>query len=409
MKKTRSLVWLACALLSLPVGTAAAAQQFSCYEEAAKKVTEDGYLLFIYPAGWDRYGEKLCKKLIAHADVRASAGDAALLLAPIYQKRTDKTNAEAKKVMGPLGYPGDMADISYPALIFFDKNARRYAALYGEELMTAKPEEVAKLIKQRMHAKKKQQALLDESGKTADAAQKVRLVLDATQVKGIEWPDQVRETIKRIDPEDKYGCLAALNFGFGIQPNESLESILKRLDSALDNELLTPWQKQRACATVIGHIRRAYGPMAGGPYITKYAKIMQKLDPKSPLGLSAPVVMRDWVKSYHYGQGWSDQIIPAAPLPLKMQDVPINKAGTYRITFTLKTGRDGIVINRLRLMDGKTCVASDDTPREVNWHNTQYTYSFTVKKALKKPVLEITYGNAPDKRSTWGDITITPQ
>lgn len=408
MKKSYTVL-LACALFSLPMSTAIAAQQFSGYEDASKQVTEDGYILFIYPEGWDRYGEKLCKKLIVDKGVKEAAGSAALILAPIYQNRTEKTNAKAKQVMGALGYPGDMADISYPALILYDKNGRAYATLHGEALLDSSVTEVAKLIGERMTAKKKQQALLDESAKTTDPAQKARLVFDATKARGIEWPNGVKETLKSIDPEDKHGYRAALDFGFSIQANESLDDILKRLDSALKNENITPWQKQRACATVIGHIRRAYGTMAGGPYIKKYAKIMQKLDPKSPLGVSAPVVMRDWVKNYHYGQGWSDQIIPSSPIPVLMHDIPISKPGTYNITFKLTTGRDGIQINSLRLMDGKTCVAADKAPRTVSWQNTQVTYTFTVKKSLKNPALEITYGNEPNKRSTWGDITITPQ
>ena len=63
-------------------------------------------------------------------------------------------------------------------------------------------------------------------------------------------------------------------------------------------------------------------------------------------------------------------------------------------------------------MDGNKCIVSDDTPRDVTWSNTQQTYTFTVKQALKNPALEITYGNEPNKRSTWGDlnpITRKPQ
>ena len=148
--------------------------------------------------------------------------------------------------------------------------------------------------------------------------------------------------------------------------------------------------------------------MAGGPLITQYAKTMHKLNPDSTLGVSAPVVMRDWVRQYRYGQGWSQEIIPAAPIPMLMQDIPMARPGTYRVTFKLTTGRDGIRINRLRLMDGDRCIAADDTPRDVSWNNTQQVYTFTVKSPLKKPGLEITYGNAPDKRSTWGEITVTP-
>ena len=405
--KTSYSVLLACALLTLPVSTVVAAQQFPSYEAAAKRVTEDGYILFIYPAGWDRYGEKLCRKLIADEGVRSAAGKAALILAPIYQNRTEKTNAEAKKIMGPFAYPGDMADISYPALIFYDKNGRQYSSLYGSALMEASVTEVAELVGARMTAKKKQQALLDESGKTTAPAQKARLIFDATNISGIEWPNGVKEVLKSIDPEDKQGYLAALDFGFGIQANESLDSILNRLDAALENKNIAIWKKQRACATVIGHIRRAYGTLAGGPYIKKYARIMHKLDPESPLGLSAPVVARDWVKNYRYGQGWSEQIIPSEPIPILMHDIPITKPGTYAVHFKLTTGRDGILIKRLRLMDGEKCITSHDNPVEVSWSaGTEKDIILTVKKALKNPCLEITYGNAPGKRSTWGEITV---
>lgn len=408
MKKTFFLS-LAASLLVTMAAPAQSAQQFSTVEAAKQKVSDAGYILFIYPDGWDRYGEKLCKKLIADKGVQQAAGDAALILAPIYQNRTEKTNAKAKSVMGHLGYPHDMADISYPALVFYEKDGRQYASLHGEPLMTASSAEVAELVKQRIEAKKLQQSLLDKSSATQDTGEKARLVLASARVDGVEWPNQLKATLRSIDPEDKHGCLAALNFGFGPQNDESMESFLKRLEAALENKNLTAWQKQRACAAAIGHIRRSYGSMAGGPLITKYARAMQKLDPDSTLGLSAPVVMRDWVREYRYGQGWSDQIIPAAPIPMLMHDVPINKPGTYSVTFKLKTGRDGITINRLRLMDGETCVAADENVRQVTWGNTEQTYTFVVKKSLKKPMLEITYGNEPNKRSTWGDITVRPQ
>lgn len=408
MKKIFFLSLVVSLLVTMTV-PAQAAQQFATVEAAKQKVSDAGYILFIYPEGWDRYGEKLCKKLIADKGVQQAAGDAALILAPIYQNRTEKTTAKAKSVMGHLGYPHDMADISYPALVFYEKGGRQYSSLHGEALMTASTAKVAELVKQRIDARKLQQSLLDKSGATQDTGEKARLVLAAARVDGVEWPNQLKETLRKIDPEDKHGCLAALDFGFAPQKDESMESLLKRLAAALENKNLTPWQKQRACAAAIGHIRRSYGSMAGGPLIIKYAKAMKKLDPDSALGLSAPVVIRDWVREYRYGQGWSDQIIPAAPIPMLMHDVPMNKPGTYNVTFKLKTGRDGITINRLRVMDGETCIAADENVRHVTWGNTEQTYTFKVKSSLKKPMLEITYGNAPDKRSTWGDITISPQ
>jgi hypothetical protein len=149
------------------------------------------------------------------------------------------------------------------------------------------------------------------------------------------------------------------------------------------------------------------GTRAGGPLISKYGNAMHQLDPKSSLGLAGPVVARDWVQEYRYGQGWSPEVLPSGVAPVLMHDVPMNKPGTYTVKFKLTTGRDAVYVKKLRLLDGSRCVVEDNTPRDVTWGQTQQSYTLTVKKNIKNPVLEITYGNAPDKRSTWGEITIT--
>lgn len=402
---------LALGLLVLSPGTPlSAAQQFPTFDAAQEVGKKEGYILFIYPAGWDRYGEKLCRRLIANDKVRTAAGKSALILAPMYQKRTDETNAKSKQIFGKLSAPGDMGDISYPALVFYETDGRMYATIHGESLMSASEPQVAELISKQLAARDEQSKLLKQAHASKDPKEKNRLFLATSRVSGMGWPPGLQEVMKQVDPEDRFGYRGALALGFGVNKDEKLEDFLKRLDEVVKNDLYSPWQKQRACATAIGHIRRTLGSMAGGDLITKYAKIMHKLDPESALGISGPVVMRDWVKTYRYGNGWSDQIIPSAPIPMLMHDVPVSKPGTYNVSFTLKTGRDGIIVNRLRLMDGSKCVATHDTPCEISWSaGTHKTISLTVKKAVKNPILEITYGNAPDKRSTWGDITISPQ
>ncbi|MBQ2380760.1 MAG: hypothetical protein II295_10280 [Akkermansia sp.] len=388
---------------------AQAAQQFATYEAAQRKVTDTGYVVFIYPAGWDRYSEKVCRKLIADEAVRKAAGDAALLLAPIYQDRNEANNAKAKKVMGSLGFPGDMSDISYPAIVFYEKGGRQYATIFGRELTRGSAQQVAKLVAEKLAAKKQQDDILVKSRAATDAGEKARLLLASSRVDGIDWPGGLRNAMQQADPGDKHGYLSALNFGFGPKNGESIQDFAKRLDQVLDNDRLSPHQKQRACAAAIGHIRRSMGTMAGGELITKYARAMRKLDPKSTLGLSAPVVMRDWVRQYHYGQGWSPEVLPAGEFPMLMHGVPITQPGTYRVNFKLVTGRDGVNVKKLRLMDGSRCVATDETPRSINWGQTQQNFTLTVKKALKDPALEITYANDADKRSTWGEITISKQ
>lgn len=403
-KLTVMLALAALGTLCLP---AQAAKQYPNFEAAKAKVTSAGYIAFIYPADWDRYGEKLCRTLIADPEIRKAAGDAALLLVPIYQNRNEANNAKANKARGSLGIPGDMADITFPALLFYEEGGRQYASIQGTDLVRANTAEVAALIQQRMTAKKEQDALLKKANAATTPAEKSRYYLESSRVSGIDWPGGLRNAMQKANPNDEGGYLAALNYGFGIQKDESIESLTKRLDEVLANELYTPWQKQRACAVAIGHIRRSMGTRAGGPLISKYGNAMHKLDPKSSLGLAGPVVARDWVQEYRYGQGWSPEVLPGGVAPVLMQDVPMNKPGTYTVKFKLVTGRDAVYVKKLRLLDGSRCVVEDNTPRDVTWGQTQQSYTLTVKKNIKNPVLEITYGNAPDKRSSWGEITIT--
>lgn len=396
-------------MASLPVMLGAplqAADVFTSFAEAEKKVKDEGYIVFIYPAGWDHYGEKLCKKLVADKNVRAAVGSCPMLLAPIYQERNERNNGKASEAMGKLGYPGDMSDISYPAIVFYEPCGRQYATIFGEKLMTGSGETVAGLIKAKLTAKKKQDNILKKANAAADGGTKARYLLQSTRVEGIEWPGGLRNAVQQADPQDTKGCMAALNFGFDPQNGESVEDMLKRLDKALKHPLYSDWQKQLACAAALGHIRRTLGMMAGGEYITEYARIMHKLDPKSTLGMAAEVVMRDWVREYHYGQGWSPESIPGSESPLIMHSVPITEKGTYNVKFKITTGRDILSVKSVRLLDGSRCVAKDLTPRAITWSQTEQTFTLHVKKSVKNPKLELIYSNPADKRSTWGEISV---
>lgn len=399
---------LAAGLLLVGAPLTASAKVYDTYAEASAQVGDAGYVAFIYPKGWDRYGEKLCRKLLADRAVQAALGNAAVVMAPIYQNRTASTNEECSKAMGPLAYPHDMGDISYPAIIFYEKGGRQYASLHGEELMTATPEEVAKSIKTRFAAKKKQDDILNQANATEDPEKKSHFYWQSTRVKWVNWPGGLQDAMRKYNPEDKGGYLAALNFGFSIKDGESAEQLMARLKEVLKNPLYSTHQKQNACAATIGHLRRSLGMIAGAAYITKCAKAMQKLDPKSTLGLAAPVVMRDWVREYRYGQGWSPESLPGCDSPILMTDVPIENKGTYSVNFKIVTGRDVLMVKSVRLMENGRCVAEDTTPRTVTWTETQQTFTLHVKKNVRKASLEFIFSNPPDKRSTWGEITVTP-
>ena len=71
MKKAFYIALVAAGLLApLPLE---AAQQYDTQEKAAENATDDGYILFVYGKGWDRYSEDLCKKVIAAPEISRSS------------------------------------------------------------------------------------------------------------------------------------------------------------------------------------------------------------------------------------------------------------------------------------------------------------------------------------------------
>ncbi len=398
---------VAAAMCVLPTQAARVVETFA---EGQSVVQDAGFMVFIYPGDWDRYGERLCRSLMADRGVRRAAGDAVMLALPIYQRPSDEMREAANRIRGSLSYPHDMSDISYPAILFYEKEGRHYATIQGTDLMNATPARVAQLVAARMTAKRNQDDILRRSRESQDVSEQARLLLESSRVSGIDWPGGLREAIKRVDPEDTQGVLAALNFNLGgPRQNETLADYLARLDSALENPLISPEAKQRACAAVIGHVRRSLGMMGGAQYIRKYAGIMRSLNPESPLGLAAPVVLRDWVQEYRYGQGWNPDTIPGQAVPLQMTGAPINAAGTYVVNFQITTGRDPLFISSVKLYDGERLVAADEHESAVTYAAPNQRYKLEVSRAVRNPVLEFIFTNRTDNRSSYGNITVEKQ
>jgi hypothetical protein len=391
------------ALAAMPLSAAHPAEN---YAAAQAKVGQSGYIVFIYPGDWDGSGKKLCRKMYESKKVQKAAGEAVLLLAPIYQSGSEKQREAAKAIMGSLGYPGSMGRISYPALVFYEKGGRHYSTVYGDELMGRTEEQVAETVRERLALKRHQDDLLAKAN-SSSGAEKARLLLESSRVDKLDWPGGLRQALRNADPNGEYGCMAALDFSCWPGKDESMEAYLKRVDAALENKMLTPWQKQNACAAALGHLRRSLGMMAGGDLIRKYATAMQKLDPESTLGLAAPIVIRDWIKEYRYGQGWSPETLPGSAAPVRMKgDIPIKEAGNYAVSFYIVTGRDSLQVGSVRLLDGEKCVASDEQERLVDYANRTQVFNLQVKKAVRKPVLEIVFKNDAGHRSTWGNIEV---
>lgn len=299
MKTFLSLTALcfASALLSAPARAATLVENGAAVAAAP---TDDGSILFVYGKGWDARSEALCRALIAHPAVQQAAGKAALLLAPALQYPTEEQAAQLKQQLAPLALPDDGADDSYPALVFFDKDHRRYSLLCGAELTdNPAPEAVAKAVAARLNALHRRDTVLAEAAALAGEAKALKL-LESARVEGVSPLPDLREQIKAADPEDASRALWALNFDNGALTDEEqksldLDTVLARVDTYLADPLLTVNQKQRACAYAVGHIHRTTGK-SRSDLLVRYARRMHELAPDTVLGRSALIVIRDWAE-----------------------------------------------------------------------------------------------------------------
>lgn len=398
---------LLAALATATLTPTMAATPVSNYEQAQAQVNEDGYILFIYGADWDKRAEENIRALFNSPAIAKAAGKAVMMQVPLTEATDDAAKAKLQTIMGKLALPHAHSKYSYPAVVMYDQSGRQYSIICGPPMLYPEAKRIAGMIEQRRRALAQQNELLSLAEK-ANAEERPQLILRACRIKGIEWPNRAKELLKQADPEDKSGCLAALNFynnPVGDKINEMpITEALAEMDKAISNPLHTVQQKQNACAFAIGLIRRRIGTGAAEA-IRHYAEIMRDLDPESVLGRSAVIVMRDWTTGLQYSRGWSRDSLPIPGVSTELYGhLPLAEAGTYEVRFTPTGGKHHAIVSRVELLDGESSIAVDDRTITLT---SPASYFLTAPAELKKPRIRITFDNGEKERDTRGNITIT--
>lgn len=300
MKKALYTTLLALGLLApLPL---TAAQQFANQEAAAEKVTDDGYILFVYGKGWDRYSEELCKKVIAAPEIIEAAGNAALILTPFYQYATPEDKEAQRAIWGALAEPAAHSMETYPSLLMYDKLGFLYGRVQGPVLLRGTMAEIAAEVKAKLEAKHKQEEIMKRV-EAASGVEAAKLIAEAWAVPGIEPPNNYRNLVKAADPNDESGMVRRLHFdGWGLaqkycgkKSDGGLElgdeATIAKMKEFLKDPAYTPEQKQTFYAIIIGVLNRGGG---GAMQIKGYANEMKRLNPESNLGVSADQVIKIW-------------------------------------------------------------------------------------------------------------------
>ncbi len=398
-----------CLAATATLQPAQAATKVSNYEQAQAQLNDEGYILFIYGQGWDKRSKELTTALYNSPAVSKAAGKSVMMLVPLPESMTDAEKEAFNKVMGKLQLPHVHSKHSFPAVVMYDSSGRQYSIICGPAMVQPEPGRIALTIARRKAGLVKQLDLLAQANKTQGEA-RAKLLLQACRIDNLERPDRVQELIKQADPEDKAGCLAALNFHnnpLGDKVNDMpLAEFLAEMDKAIANPLHTAQQKQNACAFTIGTIRRRTGA-GGSELIRKYAELMKSLDPDSVLGRGADVVLRDWTQGFQYVRGWSADTLPIANMPTELQGrLPIGPAGTYKLHFK-PTGGNKAIITRVALYDGEALLSEDVRTTEIADNGQDHFYTMTAAAEVKQPRVFITFGNEEDNRNTRGQFNIT--
>lgn len=408
MKLIKSFFLSLLAVAALLPATEAATRATS-YEAAQASLSDDGYVLFIYGKGWDKRAEELCTSLYRNPEIAKAAGDAVLMLVPLPESMDEGERAALQKIMGTLQLPDIHSQHSFPAVVLYDKTGRIYTNICGPAMLYPDPERIALIISRR-RASLHQQLELMRQADAAQGEERARLLLQACRLPQIERPQRVHELIQQADPEDKAGCLSALNFyNTTLGPEAAtlpLDEVLRAQDKSIANPLLTDTQRQNACAFAIGSIRRRCGAN-GAELIRQYALRMKAIDPESVMGRSADVVIRDWTHGLQYVRGWSPDTLPDKGKATELLGrLPIGPAGTYKLHFK-PTGGHKAIVARVALFDGDTLISEDVHTTPIADNGQDHFYTLHAPAEISQPRIFITFDNEMNDRETWGSFNIT--
>lgn len=406
MKLAFSLLMCLAAATLMPVQ---AATKVATYEQAQAKVNEEGYILFVYGDGWDKRAKEQMTSLYNAPEIVKAAGNSVMMLVPLPESLNEAQKAALEKTMGKLALPHVHSKHAFPAVVMYDKTGRIYSWISGPAMVYPEAGRIALTISRRKAGLQKQLQIMAAAAETK-GEERANLLLQACRVENLERPDRVQQLIKEADPEDKSGCLAALNFfntTVGDKAAEmSLSDILKAQDASIANPLLTVQQKQNACAYAIGTIRRRAGA-GGSDLIRKYALQMKQLDPTSVLGQSADIVIRDWTHGLQLVRGWAPGTLPIQGQPTELLGkLPISEAGTYKLHFK-PTGGDKAIIARVALYDGDTLISEDVRTTAIADNGQDHYYTLTAPAKVNTPRIFITFNNEEHDRNTYGKFFIT--
>lgn len=401
-----SLISALAALCMIPC--VQAAKVVKNYDEAQAALTDDGYILVVYPEDWSKKGKEAGLKYLKSEAVLKAAGNAVIIPVPRHQVSDEKVQAERKALLGKLNLPGCQ---SFPAFILLDKKGQHYATVDDKFMRKGDDKKAAAELQKCMTSKREQDKLLAEAAQTKDPLLKARKLGRAAELPGINRPNNIRKLLNDADPEDKSGYSRRLAYnpsahaeGMVNNKEKTMEQKLTELEAMLEDSAYTDEQKQGICATYIGMIRRSGDPNRI-KRIPLIAERMRSYAPTTVQAKSAAIAVRQWVRQLSLSDGWSPLVLPRDNKPVALEGaIPIKAAGTYEVTFTYTSGTQALGIAAVELYDGDKKVAEDRHNGSTGHKSSGNVYVLKVPAAVTMPRVIVTFNQK--NFDTYGNISI---
>ncbi|MDO5472308.1 MAG: hypothetical protein Q4F35_03130 [Akkermansia sp.] len=433
--------------------TAPSYREADTMEQAKEIVNDDGYAIFVYADGWDKYSKPTVKRMLNSLAVGRALGSTVVMQAGIPDVST-KEIQEARKVRyDGLEIP---TPDSYPAIHFYNKGGKLQGTvtiMYDEcnkpDIVAEKILTIRRAIQQRKtlltraeQAQKKLTELqaqieaarkdsLDSQGQATATPEtqtnkkltELQAQIEATRkdcldilgqaaaIPGIRRMEEISKQIKNLDPEDKSGmmAIATLNLphkAIATAGTKDWKATLAEIKGMMDNPLLTTEHRQQLYCISIGLLHRHGGPQHQAE-LKEMINKLRALDPDSLLGKSAVDAARLWISELNIIEGWSPKCLPTDKTPVELSgSLPIKESGTYEVLFAYKSGTEALRIAAVELYDGDKKIAEDRHNGSTGHKNNNNVYSLNVPQTVANPRLFITF-DMGEKRDSYGKITIT--
>lgn len=289
MKKTSFLLALfAMAGLSLPLSAAV----MRSYPDALAKAGHKPIVLYCYGANYDQVSRKSYDELVKHHKLQPALRNCIFVEVPIYQLPDEKQKREMEKIIGKHGLPGGI--FSYPSLAVVDDGGHLRGIVQRAEEMKDAESACAALTKL-LDAYDKQEDLIIKAEK-AGGTRKAKLLMEASEVRGINLPPDAGDGGKRKAMKDNVGINDRQNF----DPITIMERTFSMEESQVEGYIrgllnkpgYSLTQRQEMLSSLAGHIRRHNGSTEK---LRALYTEMRDLDPDSMYGAYAQGALDLWV------------------------------------------------------------------------------------------------------------------